>query len=740
MTSGLLNISISGLNAAQAGLLTTGHNITNASTPGYNRQSIVQTSAVPVYAGSGYIGTGVNVDNVKRNYNDVLNGLVLSAQTMASQLQTYSTQINRIDNLLADNSAGLAPIMQSYFSAVSAAASNPSSLAARQSVISTAQSLTSRFQMLDGQFSEMRNSVNSQIRTSVTDINSLASQIGALNKQISESAGVASQQMPNDLLDQRDQLIADLNKQVRVTTHTETDGSLSVFIGSGQPLVVGTQAYQLTTVPGQEDATELTIGLTIPGAGTTSIPESLLDGGSLGGLLNYRSKTLDAAQNSLGRIALAFATTMNTQHRLGQDLNGNLGGNLFNPLSLGTMAAPANTGTGSLTATVTVSDYRVTVAAGAYQITRLSDNTNLGSFATLPQVVDGTQISLSSGTPANGDVFLVSPSAAAGSRVTALTTNTGTGTLDSSGSNLQTLTDSDYRLQLTAANTFTLTRLSDSQVWVGTGASQAAAFADLQQQAGAQGFSATLTGTMAVNDSFLIRPTRTAARDISLAISDPRLLALGTPMRTAAATANTGNATISAGSVTNTSSLPTSNVSLSYGAGGLQGFPTGATVLVTPPGGQPTSYTIPGPATVVPYTSGATIAFNGMSFAITGQPASGDTFTVGPNPAGISDGRNAIALGNLQTTSTMMDGSANYQGAYASLVADVGNKAREVNVRLDAQNKLVQEGKDAVQSQSGVNLDEEAANLMRYQQAYQASAKIIEIADKLFTQLLTLGG
>jgi flagellar hook-associated protein 1 FlgK len=119
---------------------------------------------------------------------------------------------------------------------------------------------------------------------------------------------------------------------------------------------------------------------------------------------------------------------------------------------------------------------------------------------------------------------------------------------------------------------------------------------------------------------------------------------------------------------------------------------------------------------------------------------SGDTFTVGPNPAGISDGRNAIALGNLQTKSTMMDGSANYQGAYAALVADVGNKAREVNVRLDAQNKLVQEGEDAVQSQSGVNLDEEAANLMRYQQAYQASAKIIEIADKLFTQLLTLGG
>jgi flagellar hook-associated protein 1 len=361
--------------------------------------------------------------------------------------------------------------------------------------------------------------------------------------------------------------------------------------------------------------------------------------------------------------------------------------------------------------------------------------------------VDGVQISLGSGAPANGDSFLVSPSAQAGARVTALASNTGTATLDSSGSNLQTLTDSDYRLALTGVNTFSLIRLSDNQAFTGTGASQAAALADVLAQAGPQGFAASLSGTVNVGDSFLLRPTRNAARDISLAISDPRRLALAAPLRTAALSGNQGSATISAGVVSNTGNLPTSTQSLVFHPAStgpvlpdrLQGFPSGSVVTVTPPGGQPATYTITATTDPVPYTSGATVSFNGVAFTINGTPRDGDTFTVGPNPSGVSDSRNAVLLGNLQISNTLLDGSGNFQSAYAQLVADVGNKAREINVRLDAQNKLVQEGEDAIQSNSGVNLDEEAANLLRYQQAYQASAKIINIAGKLFDQLLTLG-
>lgn len=747
MSNGLLNISISGLNAAQNGLLTASHNIANAATPGYNRQAIVQSTNSPLSTGSGFIGRGVTVTNVQRVYNEFLSTQVLAAQTTAAQLETYASQINRIDNLLADASTGLSSAMQSYFSALSVAAANPSSLAARQSVISSAQALTGRFQSLNDQMSQMREGVNSQIRTEAGTINSLLTQIAAINRQIGDVHNGDSQQQPNDLLDQRDQLISDLNKEIRITTHVESDGSLSVFFGTGQPLVIGTQNYQLTALPDLEDSANIQIGLNIPGSGITRIPESLVTGGTLGGLLNYRTQTLDTAQNGLGSIALALATSTNAQHRLGQDLNGDLGGNLFNPIPLSTTGAAGNAGSAVLAANITVSDYRVSYSGGLYSITRVSDDTTLGSFGSLPQMVDGVQIRLASGVPADGDSFLVAPAAQAGQRVTAMASNTGTATLDSSGSNLQTLGSSDYRLVLTDANTFSLTRLSDNAVWTSAGGSQAAALSDVLFKAGPLGFSMSLSGAMQVGDSFLIRPARDAAGEIALAFSDPRLLALGTPLRTGAASSNAGNATISAGVVTKTASLPASNLSLVFHPAStgpvqpdrLTGFPVGAVVMVTPPGGQPSSYTISAATDFVPYTSGADIAFNGISFSISGQPLDGDAFTLGPNPSAVADSRNAVLLGNLQTANTMADGSANYQGAYALVVADVGNKAREINVRLDAQQRLVQQGEDAIQSNSGVNLDEEAANLMRYQQAYQASAKIIAIADKLFSQLLELG-
>lgn len=847
MSSGLLNISVSGLNAAQAGLLTTSHNIANASTPGYNRQSIVQVTNNPQFTGAGYIGTGTIVTNVQRIYNGFLTTQVLGAQSTAAQLSTYSSQISQLDNLLGDSTTGLSPSLQSYFTAMSAAASDPSSIAARQSVISSAQTLTDSFQTLSGQLSQMRDGVNSQITTEVGTINSLTTQIATINQQIADAQTGNAQQQPNDLLDQRDQLISTLNNEVRITTHSESDGSVSVFFGSGQPLVVGNQTYKLTTLPDKEDSANVQIGVNIGGSGTTVVPESLITGGNLGGLLNYRSQTLDSAQNGLGRIALALATSMNAQHQLGQDMNGNLGGNLFKPLVLNTLPAKANTGTGTLSANVTVSDYKVSYSGGVYNITRLSDDTNLGSFGTLPQLVDGVQIRLASGTPTNGDSFLVSPANQAGQRVTAMSTNIGSATLDSSGSNLQTLTDSDYRLELTAANTFSLTRLSDNQVWTGVGASQSGALANVLSQAGPQGFSMSLSGSMSVGDSFLVRPTRNAASDISLAISDPRLLALGTPLRTGAATTNAGTATISAGvvkdtsvqlsapfsvsyeassnslvgfpagstvtvgnqtlnvtsatmrvpftaganislngvgvaisgapadgdtftinpppaastaagsntgsgaivagAVTSSKSLPASTLSLTFQTATtspvqpdrLQGFPVGTVVTVTPPGGQPSTYAISATTDFVPYTSGADIAFNGISFSISGRPVAGDTFTVGANPSAVADSRNAALLGNLQTSNTMLDGSANYQGAYAQVVADIGNKANEISVRLSSQQSLVQQGQDSIQSNSGVNLDEEAANLMRYQQAYQASAKIINIASTLFNQLLQLG-
>ncbi|TWO81855.1 hypothetical protein CBW56_02455 [Denitratisoma oestradiolicum] len=591
----------------------------------------------------------------------------------------------------------------------------------------------------------------------------------------------------------------------------------------------------------------------------------------------------------------------------------------------------------------------------------------LGVFSDLPQVVDGIRFSLSSGAPANGDVFLVRPDAPPMDRVISFATNTGSATLASTGSNIQTMTASDYRLTLTGVNSFTLERISDHQFWKGVGSDQAEALVDLMTNAAPQGFDLELSGAMQINDSFLVRPTRHGARDIALATTDPRDIALAAPIRTSAGLSNAGTAAISAGVVDDTSvrqaapfsvvyeaasnslvgfpvgslvqvgairypittattrvpyapglsininglaatitgipqdgdvftfspnitppiappgvgntgfatlfgmpspstlagpqgvatagvtlpasftvaagnndqfnialdggaavtatilpgtytpatlltavqtalntalgaappaagsatvSLNSSNqlvvISTTVGAGSavalssasnlgtglmvsalaltnsslpaapitltyrqattvpvlpdrLVGFPVGSMVTVTPSGGRPTTYTIGQTTDYVPYTSGSELAFNGLRFSISGPAVEGDLFTVGPNPSGVSDNRNAGLLGALQTSNAMTDGTATFQAAYSQVVSQVGNKSREVEVTMTAQQNLAKQGQDAIQSQSGVNLDEEAANLLRFQQAYQAAAKIINVSSKLFDELLSLG-
>ena len=360
MGSGILNIAVSGLNAAQVGIRTASHNISNASTAGYNRQTIIQTTNTPYFTGSGFLGAGTEVETVRRVYNDFLTNQVLSAETNVAQLQTYYTQISQIDNLLADVSAGLSPGLDGFFSALQALGSTPSSVPARQAVISSAQALVGRFQALDQQLAEMREGVNTQIVTEVGTINSLVRQVAEINQRIILAQSAGSSQPANDLLDQRDSLLAELNKEVKITKQMESDGTYSVFFGNGQPLVAGTQVYELKAVPSPEDMSEFQLALVSPSGQEVQLPESLISGGKLSGLLQFRSETLNSAQNSLGRIAMAFTESVNAQHRLGQDLTGAMGGNFFKPISAQVLGAPSNTGTGTISANIMVSDYEVT--------------------------------------------------------------------------------------------------------------------------------------------------------------------------------------------------------------------------------------------------------------------------------------------------------------------------------------------------------------------------------------------
>lgn len=649
MGSSLFNIGLTGLNAAQAGLVTTSHNIANAGTAGYSRQSTVQSTNPAMFTGSGFFGEGTRVDTVKRAYNAFLNNQVLSADTKFNEYDTYSTEISQIDNMLADTTVGLSPALQSFFSGVQEVAANPSSIPARQSMISTAQGLASRLNNLSQRLDDVRSGIETQISDTVSTISTYAKDIADINNKIMIAQQAGSAQPANDLLDQRDQLVQELNKLVRVSTNVDSDGAMSVFIGTGQPLVVGSNPTTLKALPSTADPSRVDANIITQNGGTIAIPESLLGGGKLGGLLSMRSGALDAAQNQLGLIAVGIGTAVNAQNALGQDLNGNLGGDVFTRPSVGV--------------------------------------TRYANASTAFPTVDYSDVSK--------------------------------------------LTGDDYKLTFTdTVGSYTLTRVSD-----GTAVTAANV-----------GLSIAPAAASSVGDSFLIQPTRYAAGNFGVTLSDTRMIAAAAPITAAVSKGNLGSASITAPVVSSTADLASfgtaaAPLKLTYAAGSLTGFPASLPVTYTPLNGSPIA--LAAPVASVPYTSGMTISVGGVSFSMSGAIQDNDSFTVGPNTGGVSDSRNAVLLGKLQTTKALLSAngqpSATYQSVYSQLVSTIGNKAREVSVNRDAQQSLVDQATSAQQSVAGVNLDEEAANLIRYQQAYQAAGKVMSIASKLFEQVLSLG-
>lgn len=657
MAASTLSIAITGLNAAQAGLLTTSHNISNASTAGYSRQNVVQTTQNPFYMGAGFIGQGTRVQTVQRAYSGFLATSLYTSQASTSQLESYMTQLNSIDNMLGDTTVGLSPAINGFYTGVNDVAANPSSIPSRQSLLANAQSLVSRFKDMQARLQQLNDGVNTQIKSEITAINSISQQLADINQRIivAEAAGGGTQPA-NDLRDQRDQLILELNKHVSTNVIEQSDGSFSVFFGNGQPLVVGTSRYTLSTSQASDDPGRLTLSLTSGSGQGSQIPESLVTGGALGGLLQFRTQSLDDAQNRLGLMAVGLAKAFNDQHALGQDLNGAMGGAFFDVPQPVVSDNTKNTGSGVISVTLNnvsamlPSDYTLDYTAGGYTLRRLSDNATVFSNATLPQTVDGLTIDV--------------------------------------------------------------------------------------------------TGTPNVGDSFKLQPTHYAARDISLAITDPREIAAASAVTTTANAANVGSVVMGPGKLLQPlASVPTYNLNYDLAGNELQGFPVGTAVSVTV-NGTTTNYTVgTAPATTgIPYTDGMTVQVdsNGdlvkdIEFAFNGKPKQGDKFSVVQSSANSADGRNAAALAAIQSSKVLFGGTASIESAYAQMVSTVGNKAREVGVAYDSQSSLLNQAQTSISSLSGVNLDEEAANLLRYQQSYQASAKIIDISGKLFDLLASLG-
>ncbi len=1077
MAANILNIGVSGLNTAQINLATTGQNISNASTPGYTRQTAMQQANDPMFTGSGFIGQGANVETVKRVYDQYLTTQLLGAQTNVSALESYSGQISQIDNLVADTSSGLSSAMNNFFTGLGELVSNPSSIPSRQAFLSEAKSMASRLNAMDTRINEVRLGVNSRISDQVVQINTQARQIADINQRIIIAQSAGSMQPANDLLDQRDQLINELNKTIRATAVPQSDGSYSIFIGNGQLLVTGNTPSELVAVQDIHDPLRTVVGMQQPSGQPLLLPEAQLTGGTMGGLLAFRNETLDMVQNTLGRIAVTMGQNFNDQHRLGQDLTGTLGGDFFTLPTPQVLDSSDNPQPPikidvkiTKTADLKSSDYLLTSNGGGnYSLLRLSDNTMLvrgGALPTPPATVDGltivpaavpptgasyliqavrnvagnigvlvtdprtiaaatpirTGISLSNhgtgaispgtvsnvqqippgaaitlrylntpvpsldgfpvgstvdngagqfikitspttavpytignnisfngislaltGAPVHGDSFEINAARgmALGNAAPAypLTITTGVNdqfdlVLDGGPVNRITVAAGVYNSGTALASavktaigpgaTVTVNpagQLLVTSAMVGgtTAATLAAAgvntgfaamfgggitnppmgttpgvtntgLTDMFGVPGAASFRGAAQGTAApsvypltivaaVNDQFdislnggpattIILPPATYMSGIALAsaiqtaigggatvkvddvsgkmivtsnmvggasavniavtgvnqgfntmfggavtvgnravqsgglllldptdikagVNDrfsinvdgagvqtilvpegrytPNTLAyqiqstvnsqfaapgvevkingagqlsitsnrIGGPSGVALGNVVSGLSTMSVNTpVTRTESLPVAPVTISYreSDNSFTGFPVGA--MVTVEGDTQSPYQITSTLIPVKYTPGAQVSFNGYSFALSGVPKQGDKFTVGPNDSGVSDNRNALLLAQFQTAKTLDGGKATYQGVYASMVNQVGNKAREVQVGSQAQQSLADQAQKSRDSVSAVNLDEEAANLLRYQQAYQASAKVIAVAGKLFDNLL----
>lgn len=734
MSSGLYSIGITGMNAAQLGVVTTEHNISNATNAGYNRQRTQQGTNVSIATGAGFIGQGTHVTTIERMYSRFLSGQVNRAQTGVSEYDAYYAEIAQIDNMLADANSGISPALQEFFKAGQQVTANPASMSARQSMISSAETLVARFQGVEGRLNELAEGVNGQIGDVISNINSYSRQIAELNERI-VVAESSVQQPANDLRDQRDQLVADLNKLVRVQVNEDSNGSYNIFVGTGQQLVVGTEVQEMKAIASAADITTIVVGLKTANGTLQELPDGLITGGQLGGLLRFRSEALNPAFNQLGRMAASMALTFNAQHALGQDLlgqaagQGNFQGNFFTISSPIVLSNANNTGTADIQASFInpppinghyTLDNGVTTA-GSYTLTRISDG---------QQWSGATLAALQAALPAGEGLTVTGATVGAGNTVQLANSAA------QSANPYTNITDSDYSLNFVGGN-YTLTRLNDNTQW--TAASLPALSAMMENS---EGFSLNLAaGAVAAGDTFLIQPTRSISRNLAVnttIANDPRLVAAGMPVRSNLGLANTGNAWIAntrtiAGYSPTATALP---FTLTYNSGNLSGFPAGANVTVTV-GGTTTTYS----GGTIPYApaTGAQISINGIAFDLAGTPGNGDTFVIESNAGGTADGRNILALGKLQTQKTISGGKASYQDAYAQLVSDNGNLTRQVEVTGKAQQALFEQANSRREAMSGVNLDEEAANLIRYQQAYQASAKMLEIGSKLFETLLSLG-
>jgi len=629
----MLSTGVTGLLAFQNALDTISNNVSNVNTPGYSVENANLVTNPSTQTAEGSIGNGVSVANVTRSYNSFLDSQTQSATSSYNQFNTLSSLADTINNMLADPTSGLSATLQNLSESFQTLANSPSQSASRTAVINQLQSVVSQFQGYQNQFNQLNSQVNSQLQSEASTVTSLAQSIAGLNAQIQSADANGTGQAPNNLLDQRNNLIDQLSSDINVSTVTQSNGTVSVFIGNGQALVLGSQASTVSTTPGQFGSGQLDLSIQTAAKSPSVDVTSELSGGVIGGLLQFRTQMLDSGENTLGQAAVTLANLVNTQNAAGLDANGNVGGNLLNVGGPQVLASTNNTGTAAITGTVTDLG---TLSTDDYQLTYDGTNWNLSDTTT------GATATL------------------------AATTNAGVTTLT-----------------------------------------------------GGAGLTLSVTGTAKAGDQFLVEPTANAVAGLSLATNDPTKIAAAGPLVTSAGTANAGTGTITSATVPDTATWTPGNYTISFTS--------------------PTAYTVTRGATTVGtgnYTSGTPITFGGVDVTITGTPATGDTFAIDDNANGVDDNTNALQLAGILNQNVLGGGAQSLSGAVNAYVGTVGLQTSQAQNGTTAQQAVLNSAQTAQQSVQGVNLDQEAAQLLQYQQAYQAAAQVIATSTTLFDSII----
>lgn len=631
--SSALNIGSQALNANLSALQVIGHNIANVNTAGYSRQTVEMRSAGYQSMGGFYLGKGVELGTVARMHDAYLTREAQLSSSVASADSERMARLAQLENIFPTGESGLGAAMNDLLNAWSDVASAPTNMAARSVVIGRGEEIASRLRDTAGQLDILTTSARQQVGDTVNNINRLAADIAKINQTILENQGNAGE--PNDLLDQRDQLIGELSKLVQVSTVNADDGRINVFVAGSQPLVLGSGAARLAVVPDSIDGSQQRIQFQ-QGSSTMELSGSAL-GGKLGGVVQFIDEDLKDVTNQIGRMALALATTVNTQHALGVNLQGGTGEPFFvPPADVAGLPVPTNTGNAAMHAEVSdptslkPSDYQVNFTATGVDIVRLSDG-QISSFAGLPAELDGLSFQIDSGAAATGD-------------------------------------------------------------------------------------------------GFLVRPFAAVARNMQMAVSAADRLAAASPVMVTPGSGNTSGMGIVSLYPVEPSANLTDPVTLTFLADGS------FTATGLGPGNPPPDN--PGPPPSYNYTPGQPLQFNGWSLTLRGNPSAGDSFaiTAAPTTNYGQNGGNAGGMLALRDLATF-DGVSLSNG-YSAVLSDIGTRVQGAQFAASYSGQVAASNEAARAAVSGVNLDEEAARLLQYQQAYQAAAKFMQIAQGTFDTLL----